>query len=68
MTSLQLPATPLFEAGHCANCFQPRPADAGHRPWLFCTYLAATTPHSSGISGVLPETCPGKLTLKSATR
>lgn len=31
------PVRPRFEEDHCANCFDPLPADESHRPWLFCT-------------------------------
>jgi 5-methylcytosine-specific restriction endonuclease McrA len=41
MSSAQVPATLRFEQGLCANCFEPLPQDAGHRPWLFCTQLYA---------------------------
>ncbi|WP_454698207.1 HNH endonuclease [Arthrobacter humicola] len=43
MTMTPAGIAPLFEPDHCANCFEPLPADYRHRPWLFCNVLCRET-------------------------
>lgn len=38
-------SAPRFEADCCANCFEPLPTDAAHRPWLFCSSLCNDYAH-----------------------
>lgn len=41
MTLAASPGNTVFQQGACANCSTGLPADAEHRPWLFCSQLCA---------------------------